>query len=151
MNLHRTMIGWQIVIVWLNWMQSEMGLKTMKNGHLNVSSYTKSNLLFMLHYDFEILLVVDACGKLPSALMHGNYFDFGSFSQCFRIQRNGIDFKTKYCIGQLKFYAEELMPKSKVWPRLVNSPHSRTLHYSLIEINFMCGKYHFILHWFDID
>lgn len=46
--------------------------------------------------------VLDAWGNFPSGTMRGNFFDLGSFSQCFHIERNEKAVKTQYCIGQLK-------------------------------------------------
>lgn len=52
---------------------------------------------------------MDSWGNFPSGLFHpmsGNYFDLGSFSQCFHITRDGNAYKTQYCIGQLKLRAQ---------------------------------------------
>lgn len=45
--------------------------------------------------------VLDAWGKLPSGILEGNLQSFGSFSECFHIDRNGTLYKSKYCLGQL--------------------------------------------------
>lgn len=45
--------------------------------------------------------VVDAWGKFPSGIHNLNLFDLGSFTECFRIVRNGQNYKTQYCIAQL--------------------------------------------------
>lgn len=67
-------------------------------------------------------LVVDAWGKLPSGLLNQNFFDPGSFSECFHIVRNGRNYKTKYCIGQLILQSTEQRQKHLIdkpfWPRL---------------------------------
>lgn len=47
--------------------------------------------------------MLDAWGNYPSGTVRGNFFDLGSFSQCFNIVRNKRAYKTQYCIGQLKF------------------------------------------------
>lgn len=45
---------------------------------------------------------MDAWGKLPSALLDGNLYDFGGFSECFRVKRNDVLYgKSKYCMGQI--------------------------------------------------
>lgn len=61
--------------------------------------------------------VLDSSGKLPSGIMSGNFFDFGAFSQCFHIKRNGINYKTQYCIGQFKLPSERRLLKSSNLPR----------------------------------
>lgn len=49
------------------------------------------------------MAVIDAWGKLPSGLLDGNFYDFGTFSECFHIQRNMELYPTKYCTGQVIF------------------------------------------------
>lgn len=46
-----------------------------------------------------LCLVVDAWGKIPSGLLSGNFYELGSFSQCFDIQRNKTRFETQYCVA----------------------------------------------------
>lgn len=48
-------------------------------------------------------LVLDASGKWPSAIMSGNFYELGGFSQCFDVQRYGKPYKTQYCLGQFVF------------------------------------------------
>lgn len=66
--------------------------------------------------------VLDAWGKFPPGILHYNFFDPGSFSECFHIQRNGRNYKTKYCIGQLLLESTAQRQKHLVgkpfWPRL---------------------------------
>lgn len=52
---------------------------------------------------FRVCLVVDAWGKLPSAIFQGNLFEFGGFSECFHIERNENVYKTQYCMADLVF------------------------------------------------
>lgn len=54
-------------------------------------------------YVFRDCSVLDAWGKLPSAILQGNLFEFGGFSECFHIKRNGISYKTQYCMADLVF------------------------------------------------
>lgn len=65
-------------------------------------------------------LVVDAWGKFPSGIMNGNFFDLGSFPQCFHIKQNEMLYKTQYCIGQIIFKPKELIQRSFTMPRLVD-------------------------------
>lgn len=55
-----------------------------------------STVEFQCHFP-----VADAWGKLPSGIFNYNFFDPGSFRECFHIERNGVNYKTQYCIGQL--------------------------------------------------
>lgn len=63
----------------------------------NVSNGT----VFMLF--FLCLSVVDAFGKLPSAIFDGNFYELGGFTECFHIQRNEVPYKTQYCMANLIF------------------------------------------------
>lgn len=49
-------------------------------------------------------LVVDSWGNFPSALGNKNDCDPGSFTECFNIERNGMQYETQYCLGQLSGY-----------------------------------------------
>lgn len=51
--------------------------------------------------DFVLHSVLDAWGKVPSAIFSGNLYDLGGFSQCSNIERQGKVYKTQYCIGQV--------------------------------------------------
>lgn len=49
--------------------------------------------------------VLDAWGKIPSEILVEKFFnlsqssyDYGSFAQCFHIERKGRRFKTQYCL-----------------------------------------------------
>lgn len=70
---------------------------------------------------------LDAWGKIPSALFDGNLYEFGGFSECIHIKRNDVDYKSKYCLGQLQFNASQSSaPKSHrlenaIFPILVQS------------------------------
>lgn len=46
---------------------------------------------------------MDAWGKIPSGILEGNYQDFGSFSECFHIERNNELYKSKYCMAKVDF------------------------------------------------
>lgn len=61
--------------------------------------------------------VVDAWGKLPSGILSGNSFEPGSFSQCFHIERDGIEYKTQYCVGTLMVQPKRFSIRNKVWTR----------------------------------
>lgn len=61
--------------------------------------------------------VVDAWGNLPPAILIGNSFEPGSFSECFHIDRNGINYKTQYCIGTLMLEPKKDIKMNKVWKR----------------------------------
>lgn len=49
------------------------------------------------------LQVVDSWGKIPSTWFSGNSYEFGGFSECLNIERNGEMYKTQYCLGHLLF------------------------------------------------
>lgn len=71
------------------------------------------------------ILVADAWGKFPSGILGGNFFELGSFSQCFHIERIGDKFKTQYCIAQLKFHSNEQTERNTLMPRLVSFSYSK--------------------------
>lgn len=55
---------------------------------------------------FRFLTVLDSWGKLPSGILSGNFFEFGSFDQCFSISFDesydiGAAIRPQYCIGQI--------------------------------------------------
>lgn len=66
--------------------------------------------------------VVDAWGQFPSGILNQNFFDPGSFSECFNIVRNRRKYRTKYCIGQLILQSTDQRQKHLIdkpfWPRL---------------------------------
>lgn len=49
--------------------------------------------------------VIDAWGKLPSGILTGNFFDFGSFDECFEVEINrdksGELIHPQYCLGKV--------------------------------------------------
>lgn len=47
--------------------------------------------------------VLDAWGKIPSGILDGNFYEFGSFSECFHINKGKNVYNSKYCMGQLTF------------------------------------------------
>lgn len=51
--------------------------------------------------------------------MNGNFFELGSFPQCFRIERNDHKFETQYCIAQFKFRSNEQTERNTLMPKLV--------------------------------
>lgn len=80
------------------------GLKRSEEWALQ--SKRKTNFYILLRFIlFSFLWVhcsaVDAWGKIPSGILNQNFFDSGSFSECFHIVRNGRNYKTRYCIAQL--------------------------------------------------
>lgn len=42
---------------------------------------------------------MDSWGKLPSGIFSENFYEFGAFSQCFHLERNGRHYPTQYCMG----------------------------------------------------
>lgn len=69
--------------------------------------------------------VLDAWGKIPSALADGNLYSLGGFSECFHIERNDVLYESKYCLGKLEFNsngsssAYQRSPNDIVFPLLV--------------------------------
>lgn len=59
--------------------------------------------------------VADAWGTFPSGIRNGNLFSLGSFSQCIHTNKHGIDYKTQYCIGKLKFLPEQPIHPESMW------------------------------------
>lgn len=53
--------------------------------------------------------VLDAWGKIPSGVLEGNMVEFGSFSECFNIKRDGELYKSKYCLPQILFKLDGVM------------------------------------------
>lgn len=49
-----------------------------------------------------MVAVLDSWGVIPSERIF-NTFEMGSFTQCFQIERNGIEYRTKYCLPYLEF------------------------------------------------
>ncbi|XP_055304016.1 uncharacterized protein LOC129569308 [Sitodiplosis mosellana] len=89
--------------------------------------------------------ILDSWGKIPSGILSGNFYEFGDFSQCLNIKRNGTLYKTQYCMGQLALNMDTstLVPRShmnninvpNVWktedptitPRMAIAPQSNGL------------------------
>lgn len=46
-------------------------------------------------------VVLDTWGKFPSGILSGNMYEFGEFTECFRIERKQEHFGTRYCLAQL--------------------------------------------------
>lgn len=57
--------------------------------------------------------VIDAWGTIPFGFVSGNTNSLGSFQECFNIKQNGSDFKTQYCIAQLKLPSNDDSNKVK--------------------------------------
>lgn len=70
----------------------------------------------------SLYLVADAWGTFPSGIRDGNLFALGSFSQCFHIKKHGIDYKTQYCIGKLKFLPVQPFHSESLWSLYVEIP-----------------------------
>lgn len=83
-------------------------------------SFCDSIEFFRISFYYFMPIVLDAWGNFPSGMMSGNFFDLGSFSQCFHITRNDIVYKTQYCIGQLKVRSQiKAITENTVQPQLV--------------------------------
>lgn len=64
-------------------------------------------------YMVSVNLVLDSWGKFPSGFFDGNFYEFGAFSQCFHIERNGEIYDTQYCLGNLILNLDNLNPTSR--------------------------------------
>lgn len=93
-------------------MPFKMDWKIPRNGHSKVSVLFE-NLIQAFNASL-IFSVVDGWGKFPSGIYNYNFFDPGSFSECFHIERNGVNYKTQYCIGQLILETPEQRNAKKV-------------------------------------
>lgn len=90
----------------------------MSNGQWNVSVFSK--LWFVFSSLIPSVIVVNSWGGLSHDLAKGNFFDFGTFSPCFQIERNATHhYDTQYCIAQLKFRATEVPRRTKAAPWFV--------------------------------
>lgn len=49
------------------------------------------------------ITVFDAWGKIPSGILVGNHFDFGSFDECLAVNynENNSTFVGQYCMAQI--------------------------------------------------
>lgn len=100
-------------------------LRKIQNGLKTSEKWSmKSGLIFYCviswNRNFFVVcppLVVDAWGKFPPGILIGNSFEPGSFSECFRIDRNGANYETQYCIGTLMLEPKKEMKVNKVWKR----------------------------------
>ena len=90
-----------------------------KNGLFKVSKKIIKRICLLISP--FVCSVVDAWGKFPAGIFNQNFFDPGSFSECFHIIRNGRNYKTQYCIGQLILESTEQWQKQQInkpfWPR----------------------------------
>lgn len=46
-------------------------------------------------------LVIDSWGKLPSGILEGNFHEYGSFTECLNLMRNGQTYKSQYCMATI--------------------------------------------------
>lgn len=114
-----------------NWRENReclMELTAVKHGFdvfdewaVKRKEYSNSFPFKFLNQFYLRITVVDSWGKFPSGIMSGNFFELGSFPQCFRIERNGDAFKTQYCVAQLKFHSNEQAERNTLMPRLVTT------------------------------
>lgn len=83
---------------------------------------TKHGILRTAKLKFVWCSVLDAWGKFPPGILNRNFFDPGSFSECFRVVRNGRRYKTRYCFGQLLLQStaqrQTHLTNKPFWPRL---------------------------------
>lgn len=115
-----------------NWRENReclMELTAIKHGFdvfdewaVKRKAYSNSFETKFLNEFYLRILVADSWGKFPSGVMGGNFFEFGSFPQCFRIERNGERYETQYCIAQLKFHSNEQSETNTLMPRLDVGP-----------------------------
>lgn len=121
-------------ILFGDWMENipcMVELNAIKNGLAHREEWAYKSILYPFYIYFLYLfassqrlsyiflfLALDSWGRLPSGILSGNSFDPGSFSQCFRIKRDyGVEYKTQYCIGTLKFQPRKSFRRNKVWTR----------------------------------
>lgn len=50
---------------------------------------------------FDVVIVVDSWGKIPSGILEGNIHALGSFSECLHLKRNEENYKSQYCLAQI--------------------------------------------------
>lgn len=63
------------------------------------------------NFVFSLKIVLDSWGKFPSGIFSGNAYDFGAFSQCLNLERNGQHYSTQYCLATITFTMKDLLPK----------------------------------------
>lgn len=68
--------------------------------------------------------VFDANGKFPSGIFNYDFFDSGSFSECFR----NVKYKLQYCIGQLILETPEQRNAKKMQKNRVDLPFRQRLN-----------------------
>lgn len=85
----------------------------------------------------SLFLVADAWGTFPSGIRDGNLFALGSFSQCFHIKKHGIDYKTQYCIGKLKFLPEQPIRSESLWSLYVAIPFLNDVLVLISKLTFL--------------
>lgn len=83
--------------------------------------------------------VADAWGKFPPGILNYNFFDPGSFSECFRIERNEAKYKTQYCIGQLIHETPEQRKQNKKPKIVAEKPFSQRLGFYNIGPSLSLG------------
>lgn len=87
-----------------------------------------------------IFSVADAWGKFPSGIFdQANFFEPGSFSECLHIERNGKDYKTQYCIGQLMLETPEQRKAKKTSKNAIDLPYRQRLGYYYIGPSISLG------------
>lgn len=104
----------------LRQLQCITDLRTIGKGLSNYEQWAiKSNFFLLNKRNSETVMnlfvcsVLDAWGKIPSGFFSGNFYELGAFSQCFDIHRNGKQFRTQYCIGQIIFNSINFAPSTK--------------------------------------
>lgn len=97
--------------------QSKVDFTISNNGHISVNNILKFirfvDFILSLHFEFS---VIDSWGTIPSGVLSGNHYDFGEFSQCFNIKRNGKIMKTQYCMGKLVFDLDKYLKSKSILP-----------------------------------
>lgn len=48
-------------------------------------------------------LVYDASAKFPTGILSGKSTDFGDFDECLETNTTGLDFKSQYCLLNIRF------------------------------------------------
>lgn len=59
---------------------------------------------------------MDAWGKLSSGILSGHFYEFGAFTQCFDIERNGKTYETQYCLAEILVQETNVTKKT---PRVI--------------------------------
>lgn len=99
-------------ILSFNWTENQeclIELNAIKNGLTNHQKWAAKGQLNLHAQVFHAneqgvygdILVIDAWGHMPSGILNGISIEYGSFSQCFHIVRNGTEYKTQYCTASV--------------------------------------------------